>query len=44
MWNSEITYEIQDENGTRITCTSLQTLERMIERLKKELEQLRKGK
>ena len=38
MWNSEITYEIEGENGTRITCTNLATMERLIERVKKDFE------
>lgn len=36
MWNSEITYENQGENGVRITCTSLKLVEHMVERLKKD--------
>lgn len=38
MWNCEVTYDIQGEDGTRITCTSLQTLEKMVEHLKKDFE------
>ena len=38
MWNSEITYEIEGENGTRITCTTLATLEKLVERTKKDFE------
>ena len=38
MWNSEITYEIEGENGTRITCTSLATLEKIVEKIKKDFE------
>ena len=38
MWNSEITYEIEGENGTRITCTTLATLERIVEKTKKDFE------
>lgn len=39
MWNSEITYEIEGENGTRITCTTLATLEKIVERTKKDFEE-----
>lgn len=39
MWNSEITYEIEGENGTRITCTTLATLEKIAERIKKDFEE-----
>lgn len=38
MWNDNINYEIEGENGTRITCTSLATLEKLVERLKKDIE------
>ena len=38
MWNSKITYEIEGEDGTRITCTTLATLEKMVERVKKDFE------
>lgn len=36
MWNGEITYEIQGENGTRITCTTLATLEKIVQRVGKD--------
>jgi hypothetical protein len=38
MWNDNITYEVEDENGTRITCTTLQTVEKLVERIKKDYE------
>ena len=38
MWNSEITYEIEGENGARITCTTLGTLERLVEKTKRDFE------
>lgn len=38
MWNCEITYEIEGEDGTRITCTTLATLEKLVERTKKDFE------
>lgn len=38
MWNDNINYEIEGENGTRITCTSLAALEGLVERLKKDVE------
>ena len=39
MWNNEITYEIEGENGTRITCTSFSALKKLTERLEKDLQQ-----
>ena len=38
MWNSEITYEIEGENGTRITCTTLGALDRLVNRVRKDFE------
>ena len=38
MWNKEINYEIEGEDGTRITCVSLQTLENMVKRLQKDFD------
>lgn len=38
MWNSEVTFEIEGENGTRITCTTLAALEKIVEKTKKEFE------
>lgn len=38
MWNSEITYEIESENGTRITCTTLAALESIVEKTKRDFE------
>lgn len=40
MWNKEITYEIQGEDGVRITCTSLQSIERMTKRLQKDFPEI----
>ena len=34
MWNSEITYEINGENGARITCTTLAALEKIVARVR----------
>ena len=36
MWNSEINYEINDENGTRITCTTLETLKRLVDKIRQD--------
>ena len=38
MWNDNINYEIDGENGTRITCTTFQTVEKLVERIKKDYE------
>lgn len=38
MWNKEVTYEIEGENGVRITCTTLAALERIVEKTKKDFE------
>lgn len=38
MWNNEITYEIEGENGTRITCTTLSHLEKIVEKTKRDFE------
>ena len=38
MWNNEITYEIEGENGARITCTTLASLERIVEKTKRDFE------
>lgn len=38
MWNDNVTYEVEGENGTRITCTTLATLERIVEKTKKDFE------
>ena len=36
MWNPEITYEINGEDGARITCTTLGAINRMSERLRQD--------
>ena len=36
MWNPEITYEINNEDGARITCTTLAALNRLVERTRKD--------
>ena len=36
MWNSEVTYEIEGEDGTRITCTTLEILIKLVERTRKD--------
>lgn len=39
MWNDNVTYEIEGEDGTRITCTTLATLEKIVEKTKKDFEE-----
>ena len=34
MWNPEITYEINNEAGTRITCTTLASLDKIVKRVR----------
>lgn len=36
MWNDNITYDIESEDGVRLTCVTLSTLEKMIEKVKKD--------
>ena len=36
MWNPEITYEINNEDGARITCTTLAALNKLTERIRKD--------
>ena len=36
MWNPELTYVIDGEDGTRITCTTLETVVKMCERIRKD--------
>jgi hypothetical protein len=36
MWNPEITYEIEGEDGARITCTTLASLNKLAERVRKD--------
>ena len=36
MWNPEITYEINNEDGARITCTTLAALNKLVERTRKD--------
>lgn len=38
MWNDNVTYEIEGENGTRITCTSLGALKRVVARIERDYE------
>ena len=35
MWNSSVELEIENENGTRITCTTLKTLKGMVDMVQK---------
>lgn len=42
MWNPEITYEINTEDGTRITCTTLKALTKLVEKTRKDLSEDRK--
>ena len=34
MWNPEITYEINNEDGARITCTSRASLDKIIKKVR----------
>ena len=34
MWNPEITYEINNEDGTRITCTTLAALDKIVKKVR----------
>ena len=36
MWNDAITYDMEAEDGTRITCTSLGAIERLVERIQRD--------
>lgn len=36
MWNPEITYEINGEDGVRITCTTLGAINRMAEQVRRD--------
>lgn len=36
MWNPEITYEIEGEDGARITCTTLASLNKIAEKVRKD--------
>lgn len=36
MWNNNITYDIEGEDGVRLTYVALSTLEKMIEKVKKD--------
>lgn len=36
MWNPEITYEINTEDGARITCTTLAALNKLTEKTRKD--------
>lgn len=37
MWNSDITYNINTEDGTRITCTTLAALNKLAEKTRKDI-------
>ena len=39
MWNDKVTVEVESEDGSRITCTSLGMIERMVARLQKDCEE-----
>ena len=39
MWNSEITYEINGEDGTRITCTTLENLNKLCEKVRADFDE-----
>ena len=34
MWNPEITYEINNEDGARITCTTLASLDKIVKKVR----------
>ena len=34
MWNPEITYEINGEDGVRITCTTLASLDKIVKKVR----------
>ena len=34
MWNPEITYEINSEDGARITCTTLASLDKIVKKVR----------
>ena len=34
MWNPEITYEIEGEDGTRISCTTLASLDKIVKKVR----------
>ena len=34
MWNPEITYEINSEDGARITCTPLASLDKIVKKVR----------
>lgn len=34
MWNPEITYEINNEDGARITCTTLAALDKIVKKVR----------
>ena len=34
MWNPEITYEINNEDGARITCTTLASLNKIVKKVR----------
>lgn len=36
MWNSNITYEINTKDGARIACTTLASLNKLAERVRKD--------
>ncbi len=39
MWNSELTYEIDGEDGVRITCTTLGAINRMAEQVRRDFKE-----
>jgi hypothetical protein len=34
MWNPEVTYEIDNEDGARITCTTLASLDKIVKKVR----------
>lgn len=36
MWNSEVNYEISAEDGARISCTTLEAVTKMVEKVRKD--------
>lgn len=36
MWNSEITYDINTEDGARITCTTLEIIKKLADKVRQD--------
>ena len=44
MWNPEITYEINKEDGARITCTTLASLDKIVKKVRTDFSEEIKNK